>query len=614
MKKIVLFFACFFVFTPFVYAAAIDSLTVGSKFDIEDIQDVSSYFKSYEIQENDEIYNRIYSKSFPTHNEISLDSIRYLKMIYYNYDKEVVVGEMIVNKNLVDDVLSAFQQLFENHIEIYSMRLIDDFYEEDGNGAMADELSMKSNNTSAFNYRMMTASNNLSNHALGFAIDVNPLENPYVSGRNVQPNTSSIEYYDPTKREENADIHVIKKNDTIYQIFTNLGFTWGGDWRSPKDYQHFEKKVDETVQHETENKNVKKIMLIAAHGSGADCNHAYTTLNGQNYYENIEARKMIEKIAEYFDKHGIDYEIANQIVGDSYWADDVSTRNAARNCTNPNTNHCCGFLTSTIGTYSSKLYEHVDKIGRENYSLAFELHFNGSVNPKNPGNHTSTILKEGNYTKEQYDNSLKISQTVVDTIGTGTVQFHTDKEYTGMNLGTLGQFYVNRSIPTYYLETVFMDNKTQFQAYLDHRDELAISLAKTLIEIAPQTTSTKNHKNNGRFVDPYPNIFGKINMGPLEDYGCDTLFFDEYGNPTDLKNFIDDLFFIIRIVTPIVIIILSTIDYVSAIGEQDKVKKVTQKMMKRVVIGLIIFFLPYFLDLLFHLFGLYDLSRCGIGV
>ena len=77
MKKIVLFFACFFVFTPFVYAAAIDSLTVGSKFDIEDIQDVSSYFKSYEIQEDDEIYNRIYSKSVPTHNEISLDSIRW---------------------------------------------------------------------------------------------------------------------------------------------------------------------------------------------------------------------------------------------------------------------------------------------------------------------------------------------------------------------------------------------------------------------------------------------------------------------------------------------------------------------------------------------------------
>ena len=78
---------------------------------------------------------------------------------------------------------------------------------------------------------------------------------------------------------------------------------------------------------------------------------------------------------------------------------------------------------------------------------------------------------------------------------------------------------------------------------------------------------------------------------------------------------LDDVFSFIRILVPVVVVILTTIDYIGAILSSDdsKIKKANQKALKRFTIGIILFFLPYLLDLLFHLFGLYDLSRCGIG-
>ena len=77
----------------------------------------------------------------------------------------------------------------------------------------------------------------MSNHAYGLAIDLNPKVNPYVKNDLVLP-TNGLAYV-------NRDQHVlgiIKKNDAVYQLFTSHGWTWGGDWTSLKDYQHFEKK------------------------------------------------------------------------------------------------------------------------------------------------------------------------------------------------------------------------------------------------------------------------------------------------------------------------------------------------------------------------------------
>jgi len=96
---------------------------------------------------------------------------------------------------------------------------------------------MQANNTSCFNYRTVAGSKTLSKHAKGMAIDINPLENPYVKGSFIQPSTAT-DYVD-----RNKDFpHKIDENDFCKEVFESFGFQWGGNWLTVKDYQHFEKR------------------------------------------------------------------------------------------------------------------------------------------------------------------------------------------------------------------------------------------------------------------------------------------------------------------------------------------------------------------------------------
>jgi len=106
-------------------------------------------------------------------------------------------------------------------------------------------VSIKNNNTSSFNYRNVPGSKKRSNHALGLAIDINPYENPYIPTSGGISDYSALdekEYYYATNRN-NRDPHVITHEDLAYKLFKAYGFTWGGDWNSLKDYQHFEKSL-----------------------------------------------------------------------------------------------------------------------------------------------------------------------------------------------------------------------------------------------------------------------------------------------------------------------------------------------------------------------------------
>lgn len=99
------------------------------------------------------------------------------------------------------------------------------------------------------------------------------------------------------------------------------------------------------------------------------------------------------------------------------------------------------------------------------------------------------------------------------------------------------------------------------------------------------------------------------------DSACGTIFVKCNGELNEFGEFMDGLFFFIKILAPALVLILSTVDYVKAIlnSNADEIKKVNARTIKRVVIGLIVFFLPILLELLFHLFGLYDISTHGIG-
>ncbi len=360
------------------------------------------------------------------------------------------------------------------------------------------------------------------------------------------------------------------------------------------------------------NDSNKTVLLIAAHGLGKDCNHASTTMNGTNYYENIEARKLVNQIAGYLEDLGINYEIANQIVGDAYWSNDPATRNAARNCTNPNTNSCCGFRTASIGTYGSTLMNHVDEKGIGNYSLVLEVHFNGGG-----GNYT-IVFGRDNTTEAS---GLQLAQSVADAIGVGRGEYKRDTDPGATSVGSLGtisNFYANRSIPVYYLETAFMDNQSQFQSYLNNQSEVASTIANFIAENAPGATNDGTgsmYVGGGRTVDPYPNVFADIDIFIRDSEGCGTVFIDEFGNYTELHEFMEELFNLIKIITPIIVIALSTFDYIKAISlsNADEMKKANARTIKRLIVGLCIFFLPYLLEILFELFGLYDISTCGIG-
>ena len=104
---------------------------------------------------------------------------------------------------------------------------------------------MEANNTSCFNYRTIPNKTSLSNHSYGLAIDINPRINPYVTngGQDVSPqNGAKYAERDIKKCTGEYKENMIHKGDTIYNLFIEHGFTWGGEWNSAKDYQHFEKK------------------------------------------------------------------------------------------------------------------------------------------------------------------------------------------------------------------------------------------------------------------------------------------------------------------------------------------------------------------------------------
>lgn len=192
------------------------------------------YMSMFSIEEiNDELAARIKGKSYAEDATIPLSDLRYLKIMHYGFDGKIYEGEMIVNKAIADITIDVFKELFEIKYPIQKMVLIDD-YDAD------DERSMTDNNTSAFNFRFISGTKTLSNHAMGLAIDINPLYNPYVftdkNGNTVVQPANGLPF---VNRNSNSR-YFIKENDELYCIFLKHGFTWGGDWETKKDYQHFE--------------------------------------------------------------------------------------------------------------------------------------------------------------------------------------------------------------------------------------------------------------------------------------------------------------------------------------------------------------------------------------
>ena len=179
----------------------------------------------------DAVLRRITGRSYKDDAGIKND-LRYLRILHYDFYGNVKVGELICNEAISSDLLYIFHRLYEAKYPIEKVVLVDE-YDAD------DEASCSDNNSSCFNYRLMTGGGGLSRHARGLAVDINPLYNPYISlndGTCVPANGS-----DYTDRALDFP-HKIDENDLCYQLFTEAGFTWGGAWEITPDYMHFEKE------------------------------------------------------------------------------------------------------------------------------------------------------------------------------------------------------------------------------------------------------------------------------------------------------------------------------------------------------------------------------------
>jgi len=156
--------------------------------------------------------------------------LRQLTLTYRGFDNAPHTGSLVVNRDLADDVLRIFHELYRRSFPIERMVPIEDY---GGN----DDASMADNNTSAFNCRDATGKPGVfSNHSWGRAIDINPLTNPYVKGDKVLP-PAGRKYLDRTKEFRGS----VLKGGFVVHLFESDGWTWGGRWPDRQDYQHFEK-------------------------------------------------------------------------------------------------------------------------------------------------------------------------------------------------------------------------------------------------------------------------------------------------------------------------------------------------------------------------------------
>ena len=159
---------------------------------------------------------------------------RLIEVLYYSFDGKIHKGQLVIEERLVGDIREVFRVALKNKFPIGSVIPIshDKFY-QDGEWN-EDEQSMLSNNCSAFNYRTVTGGASLSKHAYGFAIDINPVQNPYSKGDVVLPAGA---VYDPSVPG------TLTEECPVVKTFKRLGWTWGGNWKTLKDYQHFEKAL-----------------------------------------------------------------------------------------------------------------------------------------------------------------------------------------------------------------------------------------------------------------------------------------------------------------------------------------------------------------------------------
>jgi hypothetical protein len=159
---------------------------------------------------------------------VPLRDLRLVVLRYWGFDRQAHRGRLVVHRDVARKVAAIFGRLYAIRFPIRQMRLVDYYGADDRN-------SMQHDNTSAFNCRWRAGQPGVwSQHAYGRAIDLNPVENPYVWSGGVSPPNGAA-YVDRSDRRRG----MIFRGDKVWWAFRNRSWEWGGDWTDVKDYQHF---------------------------------------------------------------------------------------------------------------------------------------------------------------------------------------------------------------------------------------------------------------------------------------------------------------------------------------------------------------------------------------
>ena len=166
--------------------------------------------------------------SWHTGCPVPLSGLRLVTLTYHGFDGRAHTGQLVANRDAAAALVSVFRRLYAARFPIRRMQLVDAYGAD-------DYRSIEADNTSAFNCRTATGSSNWSQHAYGRAIDVNPIENPYVSGGTTS-HPASRPYLDRSRHRPGAAY----ESGVLVEAFRAAGWGWGGSWSGGvKDYQHF---------------------------------------------------------------------------------------------------------------------------------------------------------------------------------------------------------------------------------------------------------------------------------------------------------------------------------------------------------------------------------------
>lgn len=149
-----------------------------------------------------------------------LATMRVVNIVHRGFDGELHPGQLVVHQDAEKSTIEIFKVLEDRDFPITSVRLVN-LYD------WSDKLSVKMNNSSGFNWRLVGGSDEVSDHAFGSAIDINPWLNPWVKGGTVN------DRYDVNRGG------TITADSDIVKVFKKHGWAWGGDWKRSKDWQHF---------------------------------------------------------------------------------------------------------------------------------------------------------------------------------------------------------------------------------------------------------------------------------------------------------------------------------------------------------------------------------------